>query len=62
MREEEMRLRRVCFTGHRPEKLYIGEQEAKEKLRNAIRKAIDDGFATFISGMARGVECGQQRL
>jgi uncharacterized phage-like protein YoqJ len=56
MREEEMRLRRVCFTGHRPEKLYIGEQEAKEKLRNAIRKAIDDGFATFISGMARGVD------
>ena len=56
MREEEMRLRRVCFTGHRPEKLHIGEVEVKERLRAAIRNAIKDGFVTFISGMARGID------
>lgn len=56
MSEAEKRLRRVCFTGHRPEKLNISETEVKEKLREAIRQAIDDGFVTFISGMARGID------
>lgn len=56
MREDEKRLRRVCFTGHRPEKLGIDREEVKAKLRIAIRQAIKDGFTTFISGMARGVD------
>ena len=56
MTESEKRLRRVCFTGHRPEKLNIGEKEVKDKLRTAIQEAIGDGFTTFISGMARGVD------
>ena len=56
MTESNKRLRRVCFTGHRPEKLNMNEQEVKNKLHEAIRKAIDDGFTTFISGMARGVD------
>lgn len=56
MKEADMRLRRVCFTGHRPEKLNISEKEVKERLRVAIKKAIDDGYVTFISGMARGVD------
>ena len=56
MSEEEKRLRRVCFTGHRPEKLDLSEKEVKEKLREAIKKAIDDGYVTFISGMARGID------
>ena len=56
MCEDEKRLRRVCFTGHRPEKLDIGEKESKIKLRIAIQKAINDGYTTFISGMARGID------
>ena len=56
MDESEKRLRRACFTGHRPEKLDISEKEAKSRLRSAIQKAINDGYATFISGMARGVD------
>ena len=54
--EAEMRLRRVCFTGHRPEKLNVSEKEVKDRLKTAIRQAIADGFTTFISGMARGVD------
>ncbi len=49
-------LKTCCFTGHRPEKLKISENEIIEKLSLAIKKAIDDGFTTFISGMARGVD------
>jgi len=45
-----------CFTGHRPEKLNMSETEVKEKIRNEIVKAIQDGFITFISGMARGID------
>ena len=56
MNEEAKRLRRVCFTGHRPEKLNLSEKEVKDKLRDAIRKSIADGYTTFISGMARGVD------
>lgn len=56
MAGSEKRLRRVCFTGHRPEKLNISEKEVKERLRVAIRKALEDGYTTFISGMARGVD------
>ena len=56
MTESEKRLRRVCFTGHRPEKLNLSEKEVKDKLRDAIRKSIAGGYTTFISGMARGVD------
>ena len=53
---EEKRLRRVCFTGHRPEKLNISEEDVKNRLRVAIKKSISEGYTTFISGMARGVD------
>ena len=56
MIEENKRLKRACFTGHRPEKLNIGEKEVKNRLRDAIRTAIAEGCTTFISGMARGVD------
>ncbi len=56
MTEDEKKLHRCCFTGHRPEKLNISEQEAKKLLRTEIKKAINDGFVTFISGMARGID------
>ena len=54
--EAELRLRRCCFTGHRPEKLSSSEQYIKKELELSIRQAICDGFVTFISGMARGVD------
>ena len=56
MTEQEKRLHRCCFTGHRPEKLKRSEKEITSALREAIADAIDAGFTTFISGMARGVD------
>ena len=45
-----------CFTGHRPEKLNRSEDEVIRGLKKEIRTAIADGFETYISGMARGVD------
>lgn len=56
MTEQEKRLHRCCFTGHRPEKLKRSEKEITSALWEAIADAIDAGFTTFISGMARGVD------
>ena len=51
--ESELCLHRCCFTGHRPEKLHMPESAVISGLEREIRKAIDDGFTVFISGMAR---------
>lgn len=51
-----MESRRCCFTGHRPEKLHISEKDVKNLLKTAIKQAIEDGFLTFITGMARGID------
>lgn len=56
MTELEKRLHRCCFTGHRPEKLNSTEEEIKKALLVEINNAIHDGYITFISGMARGVD------
>ena len=56
MSEQELRLLRCCFTGHRPERLEMPESEAIWGLKKEIRAAVADGFQTFISGMARGVD------
>ena len=56
MTEQEMRKHRCCFTGHRPEKLNGTENEIAAALRKTISEAVEDGFTTFISGMARGVD------
>ena len=56
MTEQDKRKMRCCFTGHRPEKLDRPEAEIISLLEIEIRRAIDDGFVTFISGMARGVD------
>lgn len=56
MSEQELRSRRCCFTGHRPEKLKRSEEEIKKGLEAAILKAIHDGYTNFITGMARGVD------
>ena len=56
MSGQEMRSRRCCFIGHRPEKLISAESGIKKGLEGAILKAIHEGFTTFITGMARGVD------
>ena len=56
MSEAEKRLKRCCFTGHRPEKLGCDEAEAVRLLDAAIADAYAAGYRTFISGMARGVD------
>ncbi len=52
-----------CFTGHRPEKLPWGDNEAdprcaalKQKLRDAVEAAYEEGMRHFICGMARGCD------
>ena len=54
--EYELRQHRACFTGHRPHKLHQPESVVIAALEEKIREAIDDGFVTFISGMAWGVD------
>lgn len=56
MSEEEKKLHRCCFTGHRPQKLRRSEKEIKADLEKAIKQAIADGYTTFITGMAYGVD------
>jgi len=48
--------KRCCFTGHRPEKLHLPERKVKKLLEEEIKKAVEDGFYTFITGMARGID------
>lgn len=54
--ESDLRTHRCCFTGHRPEKLHDPESVIIVGLEREIRAAVADGFQTFISGMARGVD------
>ena len=54
--ENEKKLRRCCFTGHRPQKLRRAENDIKKDLEEAIKKAISGGYCTFITGMAYGVD------
>lgn len=54
--ENEKRLLRCCFTGHRPGKLHMSELQIKHALAAAIESAYADGYRTFITGMAQGVD------
>lgn len=56
MNETELRKHRCCFTGHRPDKLKITEEELTRRLEAEIRRAIIGGFTTFITGMAMGTD------
>lgn len=59
---EIQREKAVCFTGHRPNKLggYIENNPianyVKAQLRDVIVNSIKEGYTTFISGMALGVD------
>lgn len=54
--EQEKRLHRCCFSGHRPEKLEDSEADIKQWLSTQIDSAIAAGYTTFISGCAMGVD------
>lgn len=54
--EMEMRRHRCCFAGHRPEKLTEDEAAIKTWLSCQIDDAIHDGFETFLTGMAMGID------
>lgn len=56
MSEMESRKHCVCFTGHRPEKLALSESAVKAGLEQQIVQAIANGYTTFITGMAKGVD------
>ncbi|MBQ3022493.1 MAG: DUF1273 family protein [Clostridia bacterium] len=56
MNQQELKLHRCCFTGHRPNKMNLGEKEIKPLLEKAIDDAIADGYVTFITGMATGTD------
>ncbi len=47
---------RCCFTGHRPDKMELNEKQIKPLLEKAIDAAIAEGYVTFITGMAMGVD------
>lgn len=44
------------FTGHRPERLELPEEQVKEWLEKQIERAVDEGYTDFITGMQRGVD------
>lgn len=56
MNETELRKHRCCFTGHRPEKLAVSEEHLTVLLEDAIERAVEQQFTTFITGMAKGVD------
>jgi uncharacterized phage-like protein YoqJ len=56
MTEMELREQCCCFTGHRPEKLSISENQLALLLEAEIRKAVGSGFTTYITGMAKGTD------
>ncbi len=56
MKESIIKKCTACFTGHRIEKLDVSEEKVIELLKMEIKKDINDGYDTFITGMARGVD------
>lgn len=54
--EQEMRLHRCCFAGPRFEVLHASDSVIAEWIETEIRKAIKDGYTTFITGMSMGTD------
>ena len=53
----EIDIKHACsFTGHRPERLEMSEGKVIAWLEEQIRKAIEDGYTDFITGMQKGVD------
>lgn len=50
-------IKHTCtFTGHRPERLELPEEQVREWLEGQIKRAADEGYTDFITGMQRGVD------
>lgn len=45
-----------CFTGHRPDHLPEDFRELYSRIDTAVRQAVDDGYNTFLTGMAIGFD------
>ncbi len=56
MTEAEKRRRRCCIAGHTPAELKRPEEDVRVDLENAILRAVDRGYSTFVSGLTCGVE------
>ena len=56
MTEQEKRLHRCCFAGHRPESILLSEATARDWLRYQIQQAIAANYTTFITGMGMGFD------
>ena len=54
--EAQMRLHRCSFAGHRPEKLKDDEATVRAFLQREIDLAVQEGFCTFLTGMAMGAD------
>lgn len=54
--ELELRRHRCCFAGHRPEKLTESRSEITAWLSDQIDRALGDGYVTFLTGMAMGID------
>lgn len=53
----------LCFSGHRPEKLPNGGDTSAPEVKRlisvlhlAIKEAIDEGYTSFITGVAKGID------
>lgn len=60
--EAEKRRFRCCFTGHRPQKLTRPVDDIKIDLENEIIASIQEGYTTFITGMACGTDIWAGRI
>ena len=56
MQELDMNKATCCFTGHREDKLRRMGMVVRRELKKTIRQAVKDGYTTFITGMAYGVD------
>lgn len=54
--EEEKRLRRCCFAGHALKDIPLPEEEVARWLREQIFESVEEGYATFITGLGMGVD------
>ena len=45
-----------CFTGHRPDKCIGTEETIRSRLLKTIKESIAEGYDTFVTGMALGVD------
>ncbi len=53
---DDLRKPCCCFTGHRPQFLKRPEDDIRADLENSILQAVTEGYTTFITGMACGVD------